>query len=345
MMRTVKPVASARKMARYWCSPRFLNASSGPYELEDRPSAPRPTQARKAASESVWKSCGSWMSFGPPSRTRLNRCHLDRRPPSGGGSELGCGAGTVLVQRLDAIGDERHRNDEHLPHSVPRQVGNVIDGCRLQPLHRTDLALVAERPLLPRRQPPDDAGDGCVDLALVGIPAADQADRHAVGAEEDVHARRVGKAPQRDLHRAGQRVEVAGVLGISIDGRYGHRSGDCLAQIEEGGLRRRGAPLRIQRYADEPGAPIGARPRHRVADVRRPRGEGDVAAEPRTELLLELPGLRFRQWKDRRAAADLGVELSRVWRAAAGDCAREPAAQRSLEQRDADEERIAEEVL
>jgi hypothetical protein len=30
MTRTVSPVASARKMARYWCDPRFLNASSGP---------------------------------------------------------------------------------------------------------------------------------------------------------------------------------------------------------------------------------------------------------------------------------------------------------------------------
>jgi len=30
MMMTVKAVRSARKTARYWCSPRFLNASSGP---------------------------------------------------------------------------------------------------------------------------------------------------------------------------------------------------------------------------------------------------------------------------------------------------------------------------
>jgi hypothetical protein len=30
MTRTVRPVARARKMARYWCWPRFLKASSGP---------------------------------------------------------------------------------------------------------------------------------------------------------------------------------------------------------------------------------------------------------------------------------------------------------------------------
>src|ERR1700682_4497268 len=94
MTRTVNPVASARKTARYWWLPRFLNASSGPQELDDRRSAPSPTQARNAASESAWNSCGSWKSLGPPSRIRLKRCH--RLVGDGPGGSEGAGGGTVL---------------------------------------------------------------------------------------------------------------------------------------------------------------------------------------------------------------------------------------------------------
>src|SRR5258708_3721308 len=96
MMMTVKAVSSARKTARYWWSPRFLNASSGPYEEDESPSAPRPTQARNAASDSVWKSCGSWKSLGPPRRTRLNFCHVVGGScgcSGGGGTLLGAGGG------------------------------------------------------------------------------------------------------------------------------------------------------------------------------------------------------------------------------------------------------------
>ena len=49
MMRTVNAVASASAIARKVKSPlsvvSALNASSGPYALEERPSAPRPTYA------------------------------------------------------------------------------------------------------------------------------------------------------------------------------------------------------------------------------------------------------------------------------------------------------------
>src|SRR5712692_11308013 len=90
MMRTVSAVRAARKTARYWCSPSALKASSGPYDDDDSPSAPSPTQARNAASEMCWKRCGSWMSLGPPKSARLNRCH---RVGGSGGSGSGCGGG------------------------------------------------------------------------------------------------------------------------------------------------------------------------------------------------------------------------------------------------------------
>src|SRR5438876_3637827 len=96
MTSTVSAVRRARKTARYWWSPRFLNASSGPYALEESPSAPRPTQARNAASERLWKSCGSSRFFGPPRSTRFTFCHRERGAEGmsgAGGGLLGCGAG------------------------------------------------------------------------------------------------------------------------------------------------------------------------------------------------------------------------------------------------------------
>src|SRR5438132_474358 len=92
MMITVSAVSAARKMARYWCSPSALNASSGPYADDDSPSAPRPTHARNAAREMLWKRCGSWMSFGPPRSLRLKSC---QRVGGSGGSGSG-GGGTLL---------------------------------------------------------------------------------------------------------------------------------------------------------------------------------------------------------------------------------------------------------
>jgi hypothetical protein len=68
MMRTVPAIISARKTERYACDPRALNASSGPYAEEDNPSAPRPTQARKAARETAWKIRGSMGSRAFPTR-------------------------------------------------------------------------------------------------------------------------------------------------------------------------------------------------------------------------------------------------------------------------------------
>src|SRR5262245_17368576 len=71
MTQTVTAVSSARKIARYACEPRALNASSGPYAEEDRPSAPRPTQARNAARVTVWKIRGSMGSRAFPTRISL----------------------------------------------------------------------------------------------------------------------------------------------------------------------------------------------------------------------------------------------------------------------------------
>src|SRR5256885_16195446 len=95
MMRTVNAVAAARKTARYVCSPRFLNASSGPYAKEERPSAPRPTQARKAISEMCRNRCGSCRSFGPPRRKRFRRCPGLGRCSGSGGTDC---AGVLIAK-------------------------------------------------------------------------------------------------------------------------------------------------------------------------------------------------------------------------------------------------------
>ncbi len=59
-------VSAARTSARYSCPRIARNASSGPYDDDESPSAPRPTQARKATSESLWKTLGSVGSLGLP---------------------------------------------------------------------------------------------------------------------------------------------------------------------------------------------------------------------------------------------------------------------------------------
>src|SRR3954471_23861196 len=54
MTAMVSAVIVARMIARCACCPSALYASSGPYADDERPSAPRPTQARNATSE-VWR--------------------------------------------------------------------------------------------------------------------------------------------------------------------------------------------------------------------------------------------------------------------------------------------------
>src|SRR5215471_21563734 len=73
MMKTVAAVISVRKTARYACEPTRSdrNASSGPSDEDDRPSAPRPTQARNATSETWWKIRGSSGSRAFPTRIVL----------------------------------------------------------------------------------------------------------------------------------------------------------------------------------------------------------------------------------------------------------------------------------
>src|SRR3954471_13170271 len=105
MISTVKAVAPARKTARYVCSPRFLNASSGPYAEEESPSAPRLTQARNATSEMCRKRCGSSRSFGPPRSSRFSLW-----PEVGGGSSAGLtGSGSSGNDSLRRTGTTKAR--------------------------------------------------------------------------------------------------------------------------------------------------------------------------------------------------------------------------------------------
>src|SRR3989442_1198650 len=103
MMRTVNAVAAARKTARYVCSPRFLNASSGPYAEDERPSAPRPTQARKAMSERCGKRCGSCRASGPRAQLPCRRDLAAWRDALNDETNTGQRAFRVLV-----VDDERN---------------------------------------------------------------------------------------------------------------------------------------------------------------------------------------------------------------------------------------------
>src|SRR4051794_16658171 len=82
MMNTVAPVAIARNTARYVFSPSALNASSGPYADDDRPSAPSPTHARNATSDMWWNTLGSRRFLPLPSSQRGNfrTLHAYRSP-------------------------------------------------------------------------------------------------------------------------------------------------------------------------------------------------------------------------------------------------------------------------
>src|SRR5438445_9959824 len=70
MMNTVAAVAIAMNKPRWVCAPSARNASSGPYADEDSPSAPRPTQARNAASAMCWRVLALNGSSGLP----MTRC-------------------------------------------------------------------------------------------------------------------------------------------------------------------------------------------------------------------------------------------------------------------------------
>src|SRR5438874_11584043 len=66
MTAMVIAVMTTRTMERCACAPSALYASSGPYADEERPSAPRPTHARKDTRETWWKIRGSLTSRGGP---------------------------------------------------------------------------------------------------------------------------------------------------------------------------------------------------------------------------------------------------------------------------------------
>jgi len=68
MTKIVSTVPAATNSARTGCTPRVRNASSGPYDEEETPSAPSPTHAKKAIRETCWKIFGSKMSRGAPKR-------------------------------------------------------------------------------------------------------------------------------------------------------------------------------------------------------------------------------------------------------------------------------------
>src|SRR5215813_1497495 len=61
--------------------PSALNASSGPYDDDDRPSAPSPTQARNATSDIWWNTFGSRRSRARPNTRDARLCI----PPRGNG--------------------------------------------------------------------------------------------------------------------------------------------------------------------------------------------------------------------------------------------------------------------
>src|SRR3989304_3374669 len=99
MTKTVRAVRIASGMAGNVFPRRARNATSGPYADEESPSAPRPTQARNAASEILWNKAGSVIRLAGPIRTpkarRRERIAVDStgRPPGSGGRPGGGGGG------------------------------------------------------------------------------------------------------------------------------------------------------------------------------------------------------------------------------------------------------------
>src|SRR5882672_10203146 len=100
MMKTVAAVAMARKNASPVCSPSARNVSSGPYADDDRPSAPSPTHASSATSESLWNASGSLMSLGGPKRKRRMRLGMSRGGPPVGQAMPGHSAQREPTERL-----------------------------------------------------------------------------------------------------------------------------------------------------------------------------------------------------------------------------------------------------
>src|SRR5215470_4230680 len=92
MISTVKAVASARKGASATNGPSALNDSSGPYDEDERPSAPSPTQARNATSDTWRKTPGSSTLRGRPTSQRRIR-----RLRGGGSPGGGTGDGSALL--------------------------------------------------------------------------------------------------------------------------------------------------------------------------------------------------------------------------------------------------------
>src|SRR5579864_1401654 len=161
MMKTVAVVASARKKRRPVCSPSWRNSSSGPYADDDSPSAPSPTHASSAISESLWKACGSRTSFGGPKRKRRRRPGIEPPESSRGGrsfqrffgpSSRTCELDRLLRAGLDALAARFARRRPRcvcglppvgealeLPeHAEPAEVG-VVDPPDVEDIDRADL--------------------------------------------------------------------------------------------------------------------------------------------------------------------------------------------------------------
>ena len=121
MMNTVTAVATARYSPKCWWTPSALNASSGPYADDDRPSAPSPTHARNATSASECRvSLFSGSSARPRTRSRT-LCERIEESLASSRARRGTRAGPA------SVGNERESSGRRsLPHptlaaQVPRE--------------------------------------------------------------------------------------------------------------------------------------------------------------------------------------------------------------------------------
>src|SRR5262249_29746961 len=89
MIKTVNPLPRARKTASSLWAPSALKPSSGPYDEEESPSAPSPTQASKATSDTWWNTPGSVTLRGRPTSQRRTR-----RRSRGSSTGVGIGVGS-----------------------------------------------------------------------------------------------------------------------------------------------------------------------------------------------------------------------------------------------------------
>src|SRR5579864_3340719 len=91
------------------------------------------------------------------------------------------------------FGDERYGDHQQMLLPFPRQSFQRLSKRRLQPFLTADAALKAQQMFVGPAAESHHGGDRLLDLALVRIAALDEAERQAMGAEDELDAAAIGE--------------------------------------------------------------------------------------------------------------------------------------------------------